>query len=518
MADSVIVAIDCGTQSVRALAFDPRGNILARSRIPIEPYFSDHPGWAEQHADYYWDRLCDATGSLLAGAAFSPDAIKGVALTTQRGTVVDVDIDGKPLRPAIVWLDQRRCEGLPALGGLWGVLFKLAGVSDTVAAFQANGEDNWIHKHQPDVWKKVHKHLLLSGYLTYRLVGQYVDSVACQVGYFPFDYKHLKWAKPRDWKWQSCCVTREQLPELIPPGEPLGAITKVAAAATGLPEGVPLIAAAADKACEVLGAGCLDPDVGCLSFGTTATINTTRRDYLEVIPLVPPYPAALPGAYNTELMIFRGFWMVSWFKQQFGHPERMLAEQQGTTAEQLFDKLVADVPPGSMGLMLQPYWSPGIREPGPEAKGAIMGFGDVHTRAHVYRAILEGLVYALREWGERIEKRGKTRIQRLRVAGGGSQSDAAMQITADMFGLPAARPHTHDTSALGAAIDAAVGLKLHSDFKTAISEMTRVGDVFEPSPKAVEVYDALFRRVYKKMYQQLRPLYAAIRDITGYPP
>lgn len=518
MTDPVIIAIDCGTQSVRAIAFDPRGNILARKRVVIEPYFSEHPGWAEQHADYYWERLCEATQGLLTTSAFAADAICGVALTTQRGTVVDVDDHGKPLRPAITWLDQRRCEGLPPIGGLWGMLFKLAGVSETVASFQANGEDNWVRVHQPEIWKKVHKHLLLSGYLSYRLVGQFVDSVASQVGYFPFDYKNLCWAKSRDWKWQSCCVAREQLPELIPPGEPLGAITPSAAEATGLPSGTPMIAAAADKACEVLGSGCLDPDVGCLSFGTTATINTTRSDYLEVIPLVPPYPAALPGAYNTELMIFRGFWMVSWFKQEFGHPERLLAEQQNTTPEQLFDRLVAEVPPGSMGLMLQPYWSPGVREPGPEAKGAMIGFGDVHTRAHVYRAILEGLLYALREWGERIEKRGKTKIRRLRVAGGGSQSDAAMQITADMFGLPAARPHTHDTSALGAAIDAAVGLGLHRDFPTAIAEMTRVGDVFEPNAAASGMYDALFRRVYKKMYQQLRPLYAAIRDITGYPP
>ena len=111
-----------------------------------------------------------------------------------------------------------------------------------------------------------------------------------------------------------------------------------------------------------------------------------------------------------------------------------------------------------MGLMLQPYWSPGVGIPGPEAKGAVIGFGDVHTRAHLYRAILEGLAYALREGKERSERRSGKAITELRVAGGGSQSDAAMQITADIFGLPASRPHLYETSGLGAAIDAAVGL------------------------------------------------------------
>jgi sugar (pentulose or hexulose) kinase len=105
----------------------------------------------------------------------------------------------------------------------------------------------------------------------------------------------------------------------------------------------------------------------------------------------------VPDQYNCEVMIYRGYWMVSWFKNEFGLREMQQAQEQGIEPEQLFDALVNAVPPGSMGLMLQPYWSPGIREPGVEAKGAMIGFGDVHTRAHIYRAILEGLAYALRQ-------------------------------------------------------------------------------------------------------------------------
>ncbi len=223
--------------------------------------------------------------------------------------------------------------------------------------------------------------------------------------------------------------------------------------------------------------------MACLSYGTTATINTTRSRYLETIPLIPPYPAAIPDHYNTEVMIYRGFWMVSWFKREFGLREMQRAEELGVEPEKLFDELVNSVPAGSMGLMLQPYWTPGIREPGLEAKGSIIGFGDVHTRAHIYRAILEGLAYALRQGKERIEKRSGTRIQRLRVAGGGSQSDAAMQLTADIFGLPAERPHVYEASGLGAAIDCAVGLKLYPDFASAIAAMTRVATSSTRAPR-----------------------------------
>jgi sugar (pentulose or hexulose) kinase len=170
-----------------------------------------------------------------------------------------------------------------------------------------------------------------------------------------------------------------------------------------------------------------------------------------------------------------------------------------------------------MGLTLQPYWSPGVRNPGPEAKGAIIGFGDVHTRAHVYRAILEGLAYALREGGERAQARSKVPMTELRVSGGGAQSDAAVQLTADVFGLPTVRPHTHETSGLGAAIDAAVGLGLQPDIETAVRTMVRMGQTREPDAAAHAVYDELYEKVYRRMYARLRPLYDEIQRITGYP-
>ena len=218
-----------------------------------------------------------------------------------------------------------------------------------------------------------------------------------------------------------------------------------------------------------------------------------------------------------EIQIYRGFWMVSWFKKEFGHPELMEAAHRDMEAEALLDRLVDEVPPGSMGLMLQPYWSPGLKLPGPEAKGAVIGFGDVHTRSHLYRSILEGLGYALREGKERIERKTGTPVTTLRVSGGGSRSRNAMQTTADIFGLPTAKPHIYETSALGAAINAAVGTGIHPDFETAIREMTHTGEFYEPIMKNHRLYDQLYREVYQKMYRRLRPFYRKIREITGYP-
>ena len=170
-----------------------------------------------------------------------------------------------------------------------------------------------------------------------------------------------------------------------------------------------------------------------------------------------------------------------------------------------------------MGLLVQPTWTPGVRIPGPEAKGAIIGFGDVHTRAHLYRAILEGLAYALREGGERAARRARTPLRELRVSGGGAQSPAAVQLTADIFGLPVGVPHTHETSGLGAAIDAAVGLGIHPSFRAAVASMTRLRETVEPDAARHRLYDDVYQRVYRRLYGRLKPLYEEIMAITGYP-
>jgi sugar (pentulose or hexulose) kinase len=513
-----VLAIDVGTQSVRALVFDPRGELVAQSRIPVEPYVSPQPGWAEQDAELYWGAIGDACAGLWADGAVRSDAIAGLTLTTQRATVVVTDADGRPLRPAIVWLDQRRTENLEEIGGLTGLAFRALGVRRTVAAFMADCEANWIRANEPAVWTRTRHYLLLSGFLSHRLTGRYVDSVASQVGYLPFDYKRLAWAKTGDWRWRAAPIDPDWVPDLVPPTGALGELTADAAAVVGLPAGTPVIAAAADKACEVLGSGALDPSIGSLSYGTTATINTTQRRYVEPVPLVPPYPAALPGAWTLEVQVYRGYWLVDWFKRQFGAAEVRQADELGVTPEALFDDLVRATEPGAMGLLIQPTWTPGVRIPGPEAKGAMIGFGDVHTRAHLYRAILEGLAYALREGGERAAGRARVPLSELRVSGGGSQSPAAVQLTADIFGLPTGRPHTHETSGLGAAIDATVGLGLHPSIEAAVAAMTRLAETVEPDPDRHRLYDQLYRRVYRRLYDRLKPLYEDIMDITGYPP
>src|SRR5262249_22094480 len=160
-----VLAIDVGTQSVRALVFDPGGTLVGHGRVPIVPYVSPQPGWAEQDPDVYWRAIGDACAALWATGAVDRYAIAGVALTTQRATIVATDADGVRLRRAIVWLDQRRAEGVPEIGGLAGLAFRALRVRDTVAAFQADCEANWIRANEPAVWSRIRRYLFLSGWI-----------------------------------------------------------------------------------------------------------------------------------------------------------------------------------------------------------------------------------------------------------------------------------------------------------------------------------------------------------------
>lgn len=518
MAKEHLLAIDVGTQSTRALIFDLQGNLLFKARVPLPVYTAPKIGWAELEPEVFWESVCQACMRLWAMPGVDKEQIAGVSITTQRNVLINLDKHGKPLRPSIHWSDQRRTSGLPDVGGVWGLLFALSGMRGTIRYLQSEAKINWIRINQTEIWDKTAKVVLLSGYLTYRMTGELADSTACQVAHLPFDYKKHTWSGKFDWKWKAVPVRPECLVELVPPAGLLGEITTQASAETGIPAGLPMIAAAADKACEVLGSGTLSPEICCLSYGSAATINTIHQRYIEVIPLIPPYPAAVPKSYSLEIQLFRGYWMVSWFLREFGQNEQRLAEARGVLPEELFDDLVNSVPAGSMGLTLQPYWAPGLKSPGPEAKGAMIGFGGVHTRAHIYRSILEGLAYAMREGAERTSKRSSVAITEVRAAGGGSQSDAALQLTADVFGMPVKRPSVYEASGLGAAMDLAVGLKLQPNFESAVAEMTRIKDTFDPHPENQKLYNELYNRVYLKMYARLAPLYREIQDITGYPP
>ena len=513
--EKIILSIDCGTQSLRVLLFSVTGKLLDKEQILYDPYVSPKPGWAEQDPELFWKTLCKACNTIKLRDPQLFAKVAGVGVTTQRASMINVDEKGNVLRPVIIWLDQRKATPVWRPNFLIRLVLKVIGMDEPIAKTQTDGKCNWIMQNQPEIWEKTHKYLQVSGFLNFRLTGEFKDSIASQIGHIPFSYKKMRWAKSRELPRRLFPIIKEKLPYIVPPGEKIGKITSKAALQTGIPEGISVIACGSDKGCETIGMGVLDQKMASLSFGTTATVQTTAKKYFEPLSFLPPYPAPIPSHYNPEVEILRGYWMITWFKNEFAHKEVLKAEEKGVSPEEMLDILLEQAPAGSMGLMVQPYWSPGLKEP--VAKGAMIGFGDVHTKAHVYRAVIEGLAFGLLEGLEKIQNVGKTRVERLAVSGGASKSDAICQISADIFNIPIVRGETSETSGLGAAIVTSTGIGVHTSIENAINQMVTYTRTFTPDKKNAVLYRNLYDRVYKKIYHALEPIYREIREITGYP-
>ncbi len=512
MQEKVVLVYDVGTQSARALLISQRGEILDMSQVKYEePYVSPRPDWAEQDADFYYKCICRASTEIKERSLELFQKIGAVSVTTIRDTVVCVDKEGKPLRPAILWLDKRMASGEPKLSQIVRLTLRAVGAEQAVKVQYQKSHCNWIRQNEPEIWEKTDKYLLLSGYLIFKLCGRMADSAASLVGHIPFDSRERGWQKQGALTYPVFPVEREKLCEVVEPGETLGKITARAARETGLPEGLSLIATGSDKACEILGMGATTREKAAIGFGTTAMVTFTVDRYVEPERFIPAYASIIRGRFTPEIEIFRGYWLISWFKKEFAEKEVNEAARLGVSAEELLNQRLSEVPAGCEGLLFQPYFTPNVTMP--SARGAVIGFSDRHTRIHIYRAIIEGINFALMDGMRLMEKRAGHNFERICLGGGGSRSAEICQITADMFGLPAVRVQSHEVCGLGCAIATFVGLGVYADYEEAVAHMVREQDVFYPDMKQHRIYEKLYTEVFRNIYGKLSGLYEKLRQI-----
>lgn len=506
MQNKYLLSVDYGTQSIRALVFDHHGQLITKIQRNVVAYTSPKKEWAEQQSEYCWQQVCDVIQQLWRDSNITPAQICGLAITTQRNCVVHMNKNNEVIRPLIMWPDDRRATNLPKLAWWWRLAFACVGMNRRIRYFQRESELNWLVQHQPDIARETDSVCFLSGLLNYKLSGRLVDSVASQVGYVPFNYKTRQWCGPWAWQWQAISVTREQMIEVIEPGEVIGKITQQAAQMTGLCPDTPLIAAGADKACETLTANAASQHVASVSLGTAATISITQTRYKEAFRYLPAYPSVTEDSFINEIILQRGFWLLSHFIEQYGEADVLEANSLGIKVEELICRRISEVSPGSDGLFVQPFWSPGVIYPGPEARGSIVGFTPGHTRLHLYRALIEGILFSLKQGLERLVRIAPSEIKVIRISGGGSQSDVVMQIAADIFNLPCERVQTFETSGLGAAIACAKGTGFYDSIEQGAKAMVKIGDRFEPGTDA-----GTYQRIYDTkgaiLYKYLKPFY-----------
>lgn len=506
-----VMAVDVGTQSVRAIVFDREGGQVAQARKISKPYYSLQLGWAEVPADQFFQDTCEVIRLCLESLGSRVSDLKAVAITANRDNILPLDDDGEPLRDWITWVDTRRSpeakEALKKeLTGVDLAIYLADYAFFSMVAYRS--KFNWIKYNEPEIYKRASKYVSLTGYLNLKLCGVFRDARGMQVGYVPYQAKRQDWYRIKG-VFKFLGVRRDQLPDLVTAGQEIGRITEAGHKACGLPVGLPVISSAGDKQCEILGGGVFDPSQAVISYGTMATLGTTTLHHIEDKKLkFYTFSSCIPDAWNPEYSIYRGYWLVTWFCEQYakekGFPEFL----------KIMNEKVKEVPPGSNGLFVFPFWTihPGLY---PHGKGMIAGWVDRHGEVDLYRAILESIAYALREGLELIESKSRTRVQKLTIVGGGSQSDAAMQLTADIFNLPAVRLESKEVSAIGAAINAGVWAGFYPTYEAGVQALVREERTFWPDAGHVAIYEDLYRNIYKKAYKSNEELFKNLERYSG---
>lgn len=509
-----VIAVDYGTQSVRVSIVDKTGKFLAFEQEKYgEPYFSPKPGYAEQEPDYYYDCMCKAAKRLTASHPELLDSIKSISSTCFRDSAAYLDKDYKSIRPSIIWLDQRQADLKKKLKFIHALAFKLVGMEQTIILNRKRTPAIWLQENEPENWKKIKYYAPLNSYFNYRMIGILADSASNMTGHFPIDYKNRRRYKKGAMKGDLFQIDPKLMPPIVEVGSVIGNTTQKCYEETGIPAGIPYIATGNDKSCEALGCGAIDENCAHVSYGTSSSIAIVKHSYFEPEKFLPSYSTCFKGTYTGEVQIYRGYWMLKWFINEFGGSENLEAEIENKATEEVLNEKILNIPAGSDGLILQPYWGPGLSRP--LAKGGIVGFYDVHTKYHIYRAIVEGIGYGLKEGLMSIEKRGKLKAKYITVAGGGSKSDAICQITADLFNLPVLKSETYENSSLGCAMAQFIADGTYKSADEAKNNMVRYVKTFTPNPKIAAEYKYLFEKAYLEMYPSLKNIYKNLTDLKN---
>jgi sugar (pentulose or hexulose) kinase len=510
--DDLILAIDVGTQNIKAAVFDTHGTMHAIARLPQDPDSAPYPGWVEHDALRYWEKTCEAVREALIALGGGVKRLRAVGLTTLRGTTIPMDMDGRPLRPAIVYLDNRVNEEISSVRGLWKLFFWAIGRAAAIEYVRRHSRFLWIKQHEPHIYAHTYKFMQVASFLNYRLTGQINETIAMMVGMFPFDIKNLRFY-PQKAIHEIFGVSPQQLPELKPPLSIVGNITPEAAKKTMIPQGLPVVVSGGDAQSAAIGMGATDEECAALVLGTAVVCQLSSKRYVvDKRNRFFPWPAAMPGKYTLEAGVSGGLITVTWFAKELAHYETQLGKESGKSPEQILDDAIRTIPPGSLGLIVHPYWTPSIHHEA--ARGSILGLTMAHSRAHIYRAILEGIAYEILTGLEAIQEKAGIMLKEIHVSGGGSQSDMVLSILADVFQVPTIRMRVSETTALGAAICAACGIGLFPSLKEGIDCMVHPEQRFDPNPENMGVYTTLYR-CYQEVYPRIAEFYRRTEHIAS---
>ena len=511
-----ILVFDVGTQSIRATIFDKLGKELASvSEIYKVPFLSPKKGDCEQDINFYIDKMAKLSLSLKEKNPKVFSLISGVVIVDIRDSSLILDKDIKPIRNAILWLDEKR---VPLNGKNFSIIekliFKLIGKWEVVVKNSERTPCQWLKVNEKENYEKMKYYIPLGAYFNYRLTGNLIVSSADCIGHFPINFKTGKYYFKGHPMNSVFGIPRNVLVPLVEPGSIIGNITKEFSSLSGIKEGTPLFASGSDKANETLGNGSISPNTCSISLGTACTVDVCYSKYKEAYKFLPSYKAPYDGDYHLELQVYSGFWLVSWFIKEFVTEEELsLAKKENISIEEYLNRQMDLIPPGNDGLVLQPYWYPALARP--DAKGMISGFSFSHNKYNLYRAIIEGIAYCLLAGLKQILKRTHKKIDTIYISGGGSQSDIICQLFADVFNIRVKVSKEKEVASLGGAISGFLAMKEYLTPQEAIKNMVRHEKEYLPNKERHNKYFYVYKNIYLKMYKRSKKLSLYAKKVSN---
>jgi len=479
------LGIDCGTQSVRAVLFDRHGETVRQARAGLT-VMEPRPGWSEQDPAQWWGSLCSVLRAVMRGT--KRGSLAGMGLAYQRETFVVLDNQGLAVRPAILWNDQRAGREIEEMSRDLGSEWFHRTTGKFLDTTPSAPKIKWMAAHEPHLFSRTDKLLDVGAYLHWRLTGEMTSPLAGADTLGMMDIGNSTWSARIA---EYLGLPFSALPTVVASGSLAGKISPEAAKMTGLPAGLPVIAAGGDGQVFAVGAGALDPGSIALNLGTAVTLGVHATECL-ISPYFRTMSAVLPGHYYNESVLRAGAQIISWFGVNFG------------TDPAVLDEKCSAISPGCDGLITIPYWKGGMmpyNDPG--ARGMTIGWSNYHTKAHFYRSLLEGIAFELRLMLEGHQLASQSGARHIRLGGGGAASGLWTRIISDVTGLKIALSKSVENTALGAAMIAAWGVGA-GGLREVSAAMDRISGRTVPNQQSHERYSEIFEQIYKDLYPVMR--------------
>jgi len=493
-----LLGIDVGTGGTRAVLTDAHGRVISSATAEHAAMSSPKIGWAEQSPDDWWRAACVAIRECLAKSSARGEEVSGIGLTGQMHGLVLLDAEDRVVRPALIWCDQRteaECREITEKVGARRLIELTANPALTGFTLPKIW---WVRKHEPANWARVRSLMLPKDYIRFRLTGERAVDVADASGTLMFDVVHRRWSREM---LEISEISESVLPKVFESPVISGRVHEEGARQAGLRAGIPVVAGAGDQAAGAVGMGIVKPGAVSATIGTSGVVfAATSVPVLEPGGRIHTFCHAIPGRWHVMGVTQGAGLSLRWFRDQFG-----AGKDDGRDTYDRLAEEASKVPAGADGLLWAPYLM-GERTPhlDPNARGALVGITAQHTRAHVIRAILEGVAFSLRDSLTLFREIGVP-IQSIRLSGGGARSALWQQIQADIYGMPVELIEADEGAAYGAALLAGVGTGNWDSAESACSEAVRVARVVEPDAQTAEGMNLRYAE-YRKLYPSLRQI------------